>query len=46
MRGFNKQTVSDNFKAKINSGPNDEELKVDEDGRGGFEKEFLVSDLI
>lgn len=46
VRGFNKQTVSDYLKAKITSSQEGEELKVDENGRGGFEQEFFVSDLI
>lgn len=46
VRGFNKQTVSDYLKAKITRSQQGEELKVDENGRGGFEQEFLVSDLI
>lgn len=46
VRGFHKQIVSDYLKAKITSSQEGEELKVDENGRGGFEQEFLVSDLI
>ena len=42
MRGFNKKTVSDDFRAKLSL--DGEEEKKDEHGR--FSQEFLVSDMI
>lgn len=42
VRGFNKKTVSDQLRAKIEI----EESKQDNDGNGGIGQEFLVADLV